>query len=390
MTRAFVFVLDSFGVGGAPDAEKFGDAGANTLGHIAETMDLKLPNLAALGLGLAAQLASGRNPLGSAQPTGQWGCAEEISHGKDTPSGHWEIAGVPVLFDWGYFPHIIPAFPQALTEQLIARCNLPGLLGNKHASGTEIIAELGEDHVRTGKPIIYTSADSVIQIAAHEQSFGLARLYEVCKVARELSYPLNIGRVIARPFMGRTAKDFTRTGHRKDYSVLPPSPTLLDALTKAGRDVISIGKIGDIYAHSGTGREVKATGNAALADTTLKQMPSLRDGGLLMANFVDFDMLYGHRRDAIGYGRALEYFDARLPELQAQLRKGDMMILTADHGCDPTWKGTDHTRECVPVLSYAPDMAPGAVGRRKSFADIGQTLAKHLQIAALGAGEAWN
>jgi len=390
MTRAFLFILDSFGVGGAPDAGEFGDAGSNTLGHIAERMALQLPNMAALGLGLAAEQAAGRNPLGSTQLTGQWGCAEEVSHGKDTPSGHWEIAGVPVLFDWGYFPHTIPTFPRALTDQLIARCKLPGLLGNKHASGTEIIAELGEEHVLSGKPIIYTSGDSVIQIAAHEESFGLARLYEVCKAARELSYPLNIGRVIARPFVGKTARDFTRTGNRKDYSVLPPSPTLLDRLSKAGREMISIGKIGDIYAHSGTGREVKATGNAALVDATLKEMPSLKDGGLLMTNFVDFDMLFGHRRDPLGYGRALEYFDARLPELQRRLRAGDMMILTADHGCDPTWKGTDHTRECVPVLCYAPDITPGPVGRRKSFADIGQTLANHLQIAALGAGKAWN
>ncbi len=390
MTRAFVFVLDSFGIGGATDAGEFGDTGSNTLGHIAETMDLKLPHMASLGLGLAAQLAAGVNPLGSAQLKGQWGCAEEISHGKDTPSGHWEIAGVPVLFDWGYFPHTIPAFPQALTDQLIARCHLPGLLGNKHASGTEIVAELGEEHVLSGKPIVYTSGDSVIQIAAHEESFGLARLYVVCKVARELSYPLNIGRVIARPFTGKTAKDFTRTGNRKDYSVLPPSPTLLDQLTKTGREVISIGKIGDIYAHSGTGREVKATGNAALVDATLQEMPSLKDGGLLMTNFVDFDMLFGHRRDPLGYGRALEYFDTRLPELQRLLRAGDLMILTADHGCDPTWKGTDHTRECVPVLAYAPGIAPGPVGRRKSFADIGQTLAKHLRIAPLGAGVAWN
>lgn len=389
MTRAFLFILDSFGVGGAPDAAKFGDAGSNTLAHIAGKMELNLPNMVSLGLGLAAELASGRNPFGAADLKGQWVCAEEVSHGKDTPSGHWEIAGVPVLFDWGYFPHTIPAFPQDLTDALIARCHLPGLLGNKHASGTEIIAELGEEHVLSGKPIVYTSADSVIQIAAHEESFGLARLYEVCKVARQLSYPLNIGRVIARPFTGTNAKDFTRTGNRKDYSVLPPSPTLLDQLTKAGRDVVTVGKIGDIYAHSGTGHEVKATGNAALIDATLKEMPSLKDGGLLMANFVDFDMLYGHRRDAIGYGRALEYYDARLPELEHHLRAGDLMILTADHGCDPTWTGTDHTRECVPVLCYAPGMAPDPIGRRKSFADIGQTLARHLGIAPLGAGVAW-
>jgi phosphopentomutase len=390
MTRAFLFILDSFGIGGAPDAAKFGDAGANTLGHIAEKMPLKLPNMAALGLGRAAELAAGHNPLAAVPLKGQWGCAEEISHGKDTPSGHWEIAGVPVLFDWGYFPHTIPAFPKDLTDKLIVRCKLAGLLGNKHASGTEIISELGEEHVKSGKPIIYTSADSVIQIAAHEESFGLDRLYEVCKVARQLSFPLNIGRVIARPFIGKTAKDFIRTGNRKDYSVPPPQPTLLDHLTKAGRDVVTVGKIGDIYAHSGTGREVKATGNAALMDATLKEMPSLQDGGLLMSNFVDFDMLYGHRRDSIGYGKALEYFDVHLPELMAQLRQGDLMILTADHGCDPTWKGTDHTRECVPVLCFAPGLAPGGIGRRKSFADIGQTFAKHLRIAPLSAGAAWS
>ena len=390
MSRAFLFILDSFGIGGAPDAAKFGDEGANTFCHIAEHMRLDLPNLAALGLGLAACAVSGRDPLAAVPLIGQWGWAEEISHGKDTPSGHWEIAGVPVLFDWGYFPRTVPCFPKELTDAIVARCDLPGLIGDKHASGTEIIAELGEEHMRTGKPIIYTSADSVIQIAAHEQSFGLERLYEVCKVARELSYVLNIGRVIARPFTGTNAGDFLRTGNRKDYSVLPPAPTLLDQLTKAGRDVISIGKIGDIYAHSGTGREEKASGNAALIETTLAEMPKLADGGLLMTNFVDFDMLYGHRRDAAGYGKALEAFDARLPELQSKLRDGDLMILTADHGCDPTWKGTDHSRECVPVLCYSPGIAPGCIGRRTTFADIGQTLARHLGIAPRAAGVAWS
>ena len=389
MSRAFLFVLDSLGIGGAPDALAFGDEGANTLAHIAERMELRLPNMAALGLGLAARAAAGRNPLPAAVIKGQWGCASEISHGKDTPSGHWEIAGVPVLFDWGYFPRTIPAFPGSLTGALIARCKLPGLLALKHASGTEVIAEYGGEHMRTGKPIIYTSADSVIQIAAHEESFGLARLYEVCTAARQLSCDLNIGRVIARPFVGLPEKGFTRTGNRKDYSVLPPAPTLLDVLTKSSRDVITVGKIGDIYAHSGTGREVKAAGNAALLEATLGEMPRLKDGGLLMTNFVDFDMLYGHRRDIAGYGKALEYFDGRLPELEAQLRGGDLMILTADHGCDPSWRGTDHTREQVPILGYAIGMKPGAIGIRGSFADIGQTIARHLGIAALAAGSAW-
>ncbi len=389
MSRAFLFILDSVGIGGAPDAAKFGDEGANTLGHIAERMSLKLPHLAALGLGLAAEGASGRNPLSAAPLKGQWGWAEEISHGKDTPSGHWELAGVPVLFDWGYFPHTVPCFPKDLTDALIARCGLPGLLGDKHASGTEIIAELGEEHVRTAKPIIYTSADSVIQIAAHEQAFGLERLYDVCKAARELSYRLNIGRVIARPFIGSSTEDFTRTGNRKDYSIAPPAPTLLDKLTAAGREVISIGKIGDIFAHSGTGREVKASGNAASVETTLAQMPKLADGGLLVTNFVDFDMLYGHRRDALAYGKALEDFDLALPRLEALLRPGDLMILTADHGCDPTWRGNDHTRECVPVLCFSPQIESGPIGRRKTFADIGQTMARHLGLSPLAAGAPW-
>ena len=389
MARVFLLILDSFGIGGAPDAKKYGDEGANTFVHIAESTKLDIPNLASLGLGLAAEASTGKNPLPPAALKGQWGFAEEISNGKDTPSGHWEIAGVPVLFDWGYFPNIIPTFPKSFTDELITQAKLPGILGNKHASGTVIIEELGVEHMGSGKPIVYTSADSVIQIAAHEETFGLQHLYDVCKIARELSYELNIGRVIARPFVGTDPKNFTRTGNRKDYTVLPPSPTLLDVLTKAGRDVVTIGKIGDIYAHSGTGREVKASGNAALFDTTLKEMPNLKDGGFLMTNFVDFDMLFGHRRDPAGYGKALEYFDQRLPEAMALLRDGDLMVLTADHGNDPTWKGTDHTRECVPVLSFAQGMKPGSFGKRKTFADIGQTIAQHLAIPKLGTGTSW-
>jgi phosphopentomutase len=387
MPRAFLLVLDSFGIGGAPDAVQFGDAGANTFLHIAERMPLHLPHMASLGLGLAAELAGGRNPLPSVPLVGQWGVAEEISHGKDTPSGHWEMTGVPVLFDWGYFPETIPTFPQTFTDALIGQAKLSGILGNKHASGTAIIAELGEEHMRTGKPIVYTSADSVIQIAAHEESFGLERLYEVCRIARQLSFPLNIGRVIARPFTGADAQSFTRTGNRRDYTVRPPAPTLLDIATKAGRDVISVGKIGDIFAHSGTGREVKASGNAMLVETTLAQMRNLGDGGLLMTNFVDFDMLHGHRRDALGYGRALEAFDARLPELLRALKAQDLMILTADHGNDPTFRGTDHTRECVPILATGPGISPGSFGRRKSFADIGQTVAGHLGLPPLSTGQ---
>jgi phosphopentomutase len=389
MSRAFLFILDSFGIGGAPDAKKYGDEGANTFVHIAERMKLQIPNLASLGLGLAAEASSGKNPLASVEIKGQWGFATEISRGKDTITGHWEIAGVPVPFDWGYFPNIIPAFPKSFTDDLIEQAKLPGILGNKHASGTAIIEELGKEHMASGKPIVYTSADSVIQIAAHEESFGLQRLYDVCKIARELSYELNIGRVIARPFIGTTAKNFNRTANRKDYAVLPPSPTLLDCLTQAGRAVVSVGKIGDIFAHSGTGREAKVAGHEALMRTSLEAIATLPAGGFIMTNFVDFDTNFGHRRDPIGYGKALEDYDAMLPRVFESLKEGDLLVLTADHGNDPTWKGTDHTRECIPILNYGKGMKPGSIGRRETFSDIGQSIASHLGIPPLGAGTSW-
>jgi phosphopentomutase len=390
MARAVLIVLDSVGIGGAPDAATFGDAGANTLLHICQRMPLRLPNLAALGLGRAVQLSAGVDPFPATHVMGQWGIAEEVSHGKDTPSGHWEMAGLPVLFDWGYFPHTIPAFPSSLTDSLIDRARLSGVLGNRHASGTEIIAQLGREHMKTGQPIVYTSADSVLQIAAHEDTFGLERLYDVCSIARELCDPLNIGRVIARPFTGDDAATFRRTANRRDYTVPPPAPTLLDIASRAGRDVVAVGKIGDIFAHSGTGREVKAASNAMLCDMTLEHFPALRDGGLLMTNLIDFDMLYGHRRDVHGYGRALEAFDARVPQLLAMLTAGDLLILTADHGNDPTWAGSDHTRECVPVLAYAPGTTLGSFARRKTFADIGQTIAAHLDLPPLQFGTRWS
>ncbi|MFM8745251.1 MAG: phosphopentomutase [Aestuariivirga sp.] len=389
MARAFILVLDSLGVGGAPDAASFGDAGANTLLHIADRMPLALPHLASLGLGLAAGLSAGRNPLPPQPLIGQYGVAREVSRGKDTITGHWEIAGVPLAFDWGYFPHRIPAFPQQLIDGIVSRCALPGLLAMCHASGTQVIEDFGEEHIRTGKPIAYTSADSVLQIAAHEVHFGLERLYEVCRVARELTYPMNIGRVIARPFVGETAATFTRTGHRKDYAVKPPAPTLLDRVSAAGRDVVSVGKIGDIFAHSGTGREIKVSGNPAFLEATLSGMDSLGEGGLLMTNFVDFDTEFGHRRDAIGYGRALEAFDGEVPRIMAKLRKGDLLVLTADHGNDPSWTGTDHTREQIPIMSYQPGNTPTCIGLRHSFADIGQSVAAHLGVGPLASGTAW-
>ena len=397
MARAFIFVLDSFGIGGAPDALKYGDDGSNTLGHIAEfcaagagdrkglrSGPLKLPNMSALGLLHIAKEASGFYPAGMPVPErvfGLRGAASEISHGKDTPSGHWEIAGTPVTFDWGYFPAEGDAFPPELVEAICKKAEIPGILGNCHASGTEIIARLGEEHLRTGKPICYTSTDSVFQIAAHETHFGLDKLVALCTIVRELLDPLNIGRVIARPFVGEDSKSFERTGNRQDFSVPPPEPTLLDRLTQAERSVHAVGKIGDIFAHKGVTRTIKANGNMALMDATLKVMDEAEDGDLVFTNFVDFDMLYGHRRDVPGYAAALEAFDRRLPEVNRKLKPGDLVLLTADHGCDPTWRGTDHTRERVPIMTFGPGIRSRAVGIRSTYADIGETVAAHLGIA---------
>jgi phosphopentomutase len=398
MARAFVFVLDSFGVGGAADATRFGDEGSDTFGHIAEACrrgegdrdglrsgPLALPNMLALGLGEAAGIATGKVPAGlngQLVPSAFFGAADEVSTGKDTPSGHWEIAAVPVPFEWGYFPQTEPTFPAELTAAIIREGKVPGILGDCHASGTEIIARLGEEHIRTGKPICYTSADSVIQIAAHETHFGLERLYELCRTVRKLVDPLNIGRVIARPFLGETAADFERTANRRDFAVPPPEPTLLDRVAARGNKVIGIGKIGDIYAHCGVTEVRKAAGNMALLDAALGAMDDAGEGDLVFANFVDFDTLYGHRRDVAGYAAALEAFDRRLPEALARLEPGDLLVLTADHGCDPTWRGSDHTRERVPIFGMAPGIRGGSVGLRPTYADIGETVAAHLGLAA--------
>ncbi|MFL6947461.1 MAG: phosphopentomutase [Xanthobacteraceae bacterium] len=402
MTRAIILVLDSVGIGSAPDAALYGDEGADTVGHIAEACargaadrdglrrgGLCLPHLSQLGLGEACRLATGRVPPGlraKSHPRGRYGCAVETSKGKDTPSGHWELAGVPVPFEWGYFPRTRPCFPPDLVAELCRRADVSGILGNCHASGTAIIAELGEEHMRTGRPICYTSADSVFQIAAHEESFGLERLYRMCEVARPLVDPLCIGRVIARPFVGTSSKDFLRTGNRRDYAVPPPSPTLLDRATQHGRAVVTVGKIADIFAHSGTGRVLKANGNVALFDRTLEGLASLADGGLLVTNFIDFDTIHGHRRDAAGYADALETFDARLPQLEAALDAGDLVVMTADHGCDPTWAGTDHTREQVPILAFGPSVIAGPIGRRSTFADVAATISAHLGLPPMLVG----
>jgi len=405
MKRAVILMMDSFGIGGAKDAASFGDTGSDTLGHIAaecaagradkpglRSGPLRLPNLERLGLADAAKASTGSYPLGfqgAAAPQAAYGFAAERSRGKDTPSGHWEMAGLPVEFDWGYFPNINPSFPAELTDAFIAQTGVPGILGDCHASGTQIIAELGEEHIRSGKPIVYTSADSVYQIAAHETYFGLDRLYEICEISRKLVDDYNIGRVIARPFVGETAADFQRTGNRRDYATPPPGDTLLDRLSNEGGQVFSVGKIGDIFAHRGTGRITKASGHEALGEATLAALRDAGDRSLIFTNFVDFDMLYGHRRDIAGYAAALEAFDSWLPTFEQQLRPGDLVVITADHGCDPTWKGTDHTRENVPVLAFGPGIEPTFVGGRDTFADIGQTVASHLGLMPLKHGTAF-
>ncbi len=394
MARAFLFVMDSVGIGGAPDAASFGDEGADTLGHIAKACaegrgdrpglrsgPIRLPNLTAMGLGQAAALATGCVPPGlEGAATARFAAASEVSKGKDTPSGHWEIAGLPVPFEWAYFPNTRPAFPSELTQRVIAAAGLPGILGDCHASGTEIIAELGEEHVRTGKPICYTSVDSVFQIAAHEQAFGLERLYELCETVFRLTAPMRIGRVIARPFVGTSASDFTRTANRRDFAIPPPEPTLCDRVIDGGERVIGIGKIGDIFAHMGVTEVRKGQNDAELFEAALGAMEDAKDGDLVFANFVEFDSLYGHRRDTPGYAAALEWFDGCIPRAVSRLRPGDLLIVTADHGNDPTWRGTDHTREQAPVLIAGPGVAPGSAGCRKSFADIGETVAAHLGL----------
>jgi phosphopentomutase len=402
--RAIVIVLDSVGCGGAEDAGTYGDAGADTLGHIAISCaegggdraglragPLKLPNLDRLGLGHTMQASTGLSApgLGLGEPAGQWGYGVETSLGKDTPSGHWEIAGTPVQFQWGYFRETIPAFPADFTAALIAEAGLSGILGDKHASGMTIIEELGEEHLRTLKPICYTSADSVFQIAAHEGAFGLERLYALCRIARRLCDPLNIGRVIARPFVGADAATFSRTSHRKDFAIPPPAGNLLERAAAAGREIVSIGKIGDIFAHHHTGRELKGAGNADHVDLTLAALEETSDGGFIFVNLVDFDTEYGHRRDVAGYAACLEAFDARLPELGAAMRAEDYCIITADHGNDPTWRGYDHTREHVPILGFGGNLAPGPIGRRATLADIAETIARRLGLAAGAHGRSW-
>lgn len=391
MTRAFVIVLDSVGIGGAPDADRYfngtrPDTGANTLGHIAQARLLRLPVLDSLGLGAALELASGvRAPGLGAMPQGRWGAATEVSRGKDTPSGHWELAGVPVPWDWTYFPNTRPAFDDALVAQVCALAGTQGILGNCHAAGLAILDELGAEHLRTGWPICYTSADSVFQIAAHEEAFGLDRLITLCRDLAPILHARRVGRVIARPFVG-TEGAFRRTGNRRDFAIAPPAPALMDWAAADARIVHAIGKIGDIFSHRGVTHLHKGKDDAALVQHLLRLVDEAEEGSLTFCNLVEFDSLYGHPRDVEGYARALETFDARAGDLLARLRPGDVALFTADHGNDPTWSGTDHTRERVPVLVAG--AGAGEIGHC-AFVDVAASVATHLGLTRTGPGRSF-
>lgn len=402
MSRAILMVLDSLGVGALPDAEAYGDAGSNTLGHIAAWCArpaaeggrgrvLDLPHLTGLGLAQAATLASGRRPEGmdgDVVAGAVYACAREISRDKDSVSGHWELCGLPVPWEWGHFPQPENSLPPEQLTRLAQACGVPGFLGNRHASGTQVIQALGAEHMRTGLPILYFSADSVLQIAAHEESFGLARLLEACAGARILADDWRIGRVIARPFLGSADDGFRRTPHRRDLAVPPPTPTLLDQLQDAGGHVVAVGKVRDIFAGRGIGRAVDAHGLEALVEATLAIFSDAPDQTLVFTNLVDFDQEFGHRRDVAGYADALERFDRLLPRLCAALGPDDLLLLTADHGNDPTWPGSDHTREHIPLLAWGPRLRGGDAGVRESFADIGQSLAGWFGLPPLAHGHA--
>ncbi|WP_068119091.1 phosphopentomutase [Tropicimonas marinistellae] len=402
MTRAFLVVMDSVGCGGAPDAGRFfngnvPDTGANTLLHIAQACaagraengrsgPLKVPVLDGLGLGASVRLASGESAPGlEADPAAQFGAATEVSPGKDTPSGHWELAGVPVPWDWHYFPDTQPAFPEELMRAARDAAGTDGTLGNCHASGTQILADLGAEHMRTGWPICYTSADSVFQIAAHEETFGEPRLQKLCVDLAPMLHEMKVGRVIARPFVGSPEEGFTRTTNRHDYAIAPPEPTLCDWVQAAGGRVQAVGKIGDIFSMQGID-EVRKGSDRALMGHLSDLVGEAPDGSLTFANFVEFDSLYGHRRDVSGYAAALEWFDAGIGQLLPRLRDGDLLLLTADHGNDPTWAGTDHTRERVPVLCVG--KGAGSVGQ-VAFADVAASVAAHLGIQAQGPGQSF-
>jgi phosphopentomutase len=382
--RVIWIVLDGVGAGELPDSAAYQDQGSNTLANMAEVFtkkvgrNLNLPTLESWGIGNITSIP-GIKPRERGQGEGAFGKALERSKGKDTTSGHWEMAGLVLNKPFTVYPN---GFPQEVIEQWVKENQLPGVLGNKAASGTEIIEELGEEHLATGKPILYTSADSVWQVAAHEQTFGLDRLYSVCKSARKIGDELQLGRVIARPFIGnpKEGQPFKRTYNRKDYAQLPYAETYLDVLCQAGISTLGIGKISNIYAAQGIQANIDTQGNEDGMKVLLQQLADV-PAGLIFCNLIDFDMLYGHRRDVVGFGNALEAFDKVLPELKNKMTDQDLLIIASDHGNDPTYRGTDHTREYIPLLAYSPaqkSQGPHSLGIRSSFADVGATVVHAL------------
>lgn len=368
-------VLDSAGIGAMPDAPAWGDAGADTLGNVLKSRKVNLPNLQNLGLGNIRDLHEtppAENPIGS------YGKCTLKSNGKDTTTGHWEMAGIILEKAFPTFPN---GFSRSVIAEFIEKANVPGVLGNVPASGTEIIKELGEEHVKTGKPIVYTSADSVFQIAAHEAVIPIERQYEICEIARKmLDGETRVGRVIARPFIGETAETFTRTENRHDYAVPPPNENLLPMMKDKGLDVVCIGKIASIYDSVGVTEDLTAKNNKQTVDQTINALKN-DSRGMIFTNLVDFDMLYGHRRDVEGYAKALEVFDERLPEIYDAMNDDDLLIITADHGNDPTFPGSDHTREYCLLLVYGKNAKQGVnLGTRQSLSDIGQTIAENFGI----------
>jgi phosphopentomutase len=382
--RAIWIVLDGVGVGALPDAAAYGDAGAATLQHVAAACGgLQLPRLEKMGLGRLADI-EGVAPV--AEPQGAFGRMQERSAGKDSTTGHWELAGIVLEKPFATFPD---GFPAALIAEFTRLAGRPPL-GNIAASGTDIIDRLGAEHLRSGRPIVYTSVDSVFQIAAHEDILPPGQLYALCRALRKIADGYKIGRVIARPFVGDERQGFRRTGRRKDFSMPPPEPTLLDRLAGAGRDVCAVGKINDLFSGRGIGRVLSSHGNQAGMADILVGLDSLKPGGLLVANLIDFDMQFGHRQDAVGFGRALEDFDHWLPQLQRQMTSSDLLIITADHGCDPTTPGTDHTREYVPLLAWQAELKEGVdLGTRESFADLAATLSEFFALDGTGCGRSF-
>ncbi len=368
-------VLDSAGIGEMPDAESWGDKGADTLGHILESRKVNLPNLQRLGL---ANIRPLQDLPALENPIGNYGKCTLKSNGKDTTTGHWEMAGIVLKKAFPTFPQ---GFPQRIISEFTEKAQVPGVLANVPASGTEIIKQFGEEHIKTGKPIVYTSADSVFQIAAHEEIIPIERLYEICEIARKiLDGEDKVGRVIARPFLGSNADDFKRTENRHDYAVPPPTDNLLPLLKDNGLDVVCIGKIASIYDSIGVTQDLTAKNNEQTVNQTINALRA-ESRGLIFSNLVDFDMLYGHRRDVEGYAKALEVFDAQLPEIFDAMRDDDLLILTADHGNDPTKEGSDHTREYAPLLVFGKSARQGVnLGTRQSLSDIGQTIAENFGL----------